>query len=314
MTQMYQAKSERKLPRLRLPWVAKTMTAVRSFNRKCNPDEGRTTGVTRRELFIGAGGLATSFALAPFVTNAVGEVSAASDTPAESKMDRRMKVIVAGGHPGDPEYGCGGTIARLTNLGHEVVLLYLNDGGWPPTSSATRIAEAKKACELLKARPAYAGQVNGNAVVDNAHYEAYAKMIDAEKPDIMLTQWPIDNHRDHRAITMLTYDAWRQSKRISLFTTTRSQMGRTHCSSLRRTTLTLPKRKQSNVPPATRTPARRLTGTMHCRIRWPLFAGWRAARNERKRLCFNCKARAIHCRPLDSHRAGCDKLGGQGDM
>ena len=79
------------------------MTAVRSFNRKCNPDEGRTTGVTRRELFIGAGGLATSFALAPFVTNAVGEVSAASDTPAESKMDRRMKVIVAGGHPGDPE-------------------------------------------------------------------------------------------------------------------------------------------------------------------------------------------------------------------
>ena len=213
MTQMYQAKSERKLPRLRLPWVAKTMTAVRSFNRKCNPDEGRTTGVTRRELFIGAGGLATSFALAPFVTNAVGEVSAASDTPAESKMDRRMKVIVAGGHPGDPEYGCGGTIARLTNLGHEVVLLYLNDGGWPPTSSATRIAEAKKACELLKARPAYAGQVNGNAVVDNAHYEAYAKMIDAEKPDIMLTQWPIDNHRDHRAITMLTYDAWRQSKK-----------------------------------------------------------------------------------------------------
>ena len=23
------------------------------------------------------------------------------------------KVVVTGGHPGDPEYGCGGTIARL---------------------------------------------------------------------------------------------------------------------------------------------------------------------------------------------------------
>jgi LmbE family N-acetylglucosaminyl deacetylase len=71
---------------------------------------------------------------------------------------------------------------------------------------------------LLKARPAYAGQVNGHAVVDNTHYEEYAKLIDAEKPDVIFTQWPIDNHRDHRAITMLTYDAWRQSqKKFSLY-------------------------------------------------------------------------------------------------
>jgi LmbE family N-acetylglucosaminyl deacetylase len=193
------------------------MTAVRLFGRKSNPVEGSatavTTGVTRRDLFVGAGGLATSLALGPFVTNVMAEVSPASDAPSAAKTDRKMKVMVAGGHPGDPEYGCGGTIARLTNLGHEVVLIYLNDGGWPPTSAATRIAEAKRACEILKARPAYADQVNGNAVVDNAHYEAYAKIIDAEKPDVMFTQWPIDNHRDHRAITMLTYDAWRQSKK-----------------------------------------------------------------------------------------------------
>ena len=184
-----------------------------TIRQKIQSREGRTMGVTRRDLFIGAGGLATSLALGPFVTNAVGAVSTASEAPTVSKIDRKLRVIVAGGHPGDPEYGCGGTVAHLTNLGHEVVLLYLNDGGWPPTSAAIRIAEAKKACELLKARPAYAGQVNGNAVVDNAHYEAYAKIIDAEKPDMMFTQWPIDNHRDHRAIAMLTYDAWKQSKK-----------------------------------------------------------------------------------------------------
>ena len=92
------------------------------------------------------------------------------------------------------------------------MLLYLNDGAWPPTGASIRIAEAKNACEILKARPAYAGQINGHAVVDNAHYEDYAKLIEAEQPDAIFTQWPIDNHRDHRAITMLTYDAWRQSK------------------------------------------------------------------------------------------------------
>jgi LmbE family N-acetylglucosaminyl deacetylase len=42
--------------------------------------------------------------------------------PAEAQ--RKLKLIVTGGHPGDPEYGCGGTISRYTDLGHEVVLLY----------------------------------------------------------------------------------------------------------------------------------------------------------------------------------------------
>jgi hypothetical protein len=36
---------------------------------------------------------------------------------------RKPKVVVTGGHPGDPEYGCGGTVARYADLGHSVVLL-----------------------------------------------------------------------------------------------------------------------------------------------------------------------------------------------
>lgn len=120
---------------------------------------------------------------------------------------------MCGGHPGDPEYGCGGLIARLTGAGHEAVLLYLNDGAWPPTPAATRSAEAARACEILGARPLYSSQANGHAIVDNAHYEAFAQLIAAEKPDLVLTQWPIDNHRDHRATAMLAFDAWQSSKR-----------------------------------------------------------------------------------------------------
>ena len=43
--------------------------------------------------------------------------------------------MVTGGHPGDPEYGCGGTVARLAAAGHEVVLLYLNDGAWETSAT-----------------------------------------------------------------------------------------------------------------------------------------------------------------------------------
>ncbi len=140
-----------------------------------------------------------------------------ADRPADA--GRKLKVIVTGGHPGDPEYGCGGTIARYTDLGHEVVLLYLNKGEWPPRDAGlSRVAEAKKACEILKARPLYAGQFNSQAVVDKAHYEAFRKILEAEQPDAVFTHWPIDNHADHRAISMLVYDAWlKMKKRFALY-------------------------------------------------------------------------------------------------
>ena len=170
-------------------------------------------GMNRRDVLRCAATLTPAL----IVGAVAGNVEAKSPS-ASAGQTRKLKIIVTGGHPGDPEYGCGGTVARFTALGHEVVLLYLNDGGWPPTPSAARIAEARKACEILKARPAYAGQINGHAVLDNDHYEAYQKIFDVEKPDAVFNQWPIDGHRDHRAISMLTCDVWKQSgKSLALY-------------------------------------------------------------------------------------------------
>ena len=138
--------------------------------------------------------------------------SAAQTSQSDSQTRRKYKIVITGGHPGDPEYGCGGTIARLTSLGHEVMLLYMNDGAWE-TSATVRLAEAKKACEILKARPAYANQTNGHAIVDNAHYQAFQSLIEKENADAVFTHWPIDNHPDHRAIANLTFEAWKQLKR-----------------------------------------------------------------------------------------------------
>jgi LmbE family N-acetylglucosaminyl deacetylase len=125
-----------------------------------------------------------------------------------------LKIVVAGGHPGDPECGCAGTIARYTALGHNVVLLYLNRGeGYCGGASLSRCAdirtaEAAKACQILKARAAFAGQYDGRAIVDGPHYEDFARVLAAQSPDVVFTQWPIDRHRDHRAISVFTLDAW----------------------------------------------------------------------------------------------------------
>jgi N-acetylglucosamine malate deacetylase 1 len=137
-----------------------------------------------------------------------------SDTTATDPHRERLKVVVTGGHPGDPECGCAGTIARYTDLGHEVVLLYMNRGegfckGPDPGQCGTvRTAEARKACDILKARATFAGQYDGRAIVDNSHYDEFRRLLESEKPDIVFSHWPLDRHRDHRALSMLVLDAW----------------------------------------------------------------------------------------------------------
>jgi len=165
-----------------------------------------------------AGLLGTAVAVAMPLAQATADP--VPSQPAQAKP--KLKVVVTGGHPGDPEYGCGGTIACYSDLGHEVVLLYLNKGEWTDRPSydpaPVRVAEAKKACEILKARPLFAGQIDGRAIVDPAHYEAFHHLLEAERPDVVFTHWPIDNHADHRAISLLVYESWlRMKKNFALY-------------------------------------------------------------------------------------------------
>jgi LmbE family N-acetylglucosaminyl deacetylase len=135
------------------------------------------------------------------------------------RAESPLKIIFAGGHPGDPECGCAGTIARYADLGHEVVVLYLNRGegycgGLPlDRCGAVRTAEAQKACQILKARAVFADQIDGQAVVDRTHYESFARLLVKETPDVVFTQWPVDRHRDHRAVSALTLDAFFEGKK-----------------------------------------------------------------------------------------------------
>ena len=49
-------------------------------------------------------------------------------------------------------------------------------------------------------------------------FEQFRTVLEAERPDVVFTHWPIDNHADHRAISMLVYDAWlRMKKSFALY-------------------------------------------------------------------------------------------------
>ena len=153
------------------------------------------------------------------VTGTAG--SASLQTKASSG---KLKIIVAGAHPDDPESGAGGTMALLAADGHEVVSAYLTrgeagiEGKTHDEAARIRTAEALEACKILHARAEFLGQIDGSCEITPARYAEVTSFFEKEKPDIVFTHWPVDSHRDHRICSLLVYDAWLNlGKKFSLY-------------------------------------------------------------------------------------------------
>jgi LmbE family N-acetylglucosaminyl deacetylase len=136
----------------------------------------------------------------------------------------RLKIIVAGAHPDDPESGCGGTMALFAAAGHEVVSAYLTrgeagiEGKSHEEAAGIRTSEALKACKILNARAEFLGQIDGSAEITGDRYDQVYNFFKKENPDIVFTHWPVDSHRDHRICSILVYDAWlKLGKKSSLY-------------------------------------------------------------------------------------------------
>ena len=132
----------------------------------------------------------------------------------QEPVNRGLRVVCVGGHPDDPESGCGGTLARYAALGHAVTVIYLTRGeagiaGKSHDEAAgIRSAECSAACKILGAKPVFAGQVDGATTVDAKAAESFSRVLAAERPNVVFTQWPIDSHLDHQAASTLAFRAW----------------------------------------------------------------------------------------------------------
>ena len=153
-----------------------------------------------------------------FAKNALAATAAfslPSFAMADSKPEiKKLKIVCVGGHPDDPETGCGGTLAKLAAQGNEVTIIYLTSGeagieGKSHAEAASiRTKEAIAACKILNAKPVFAGQIDGDGIVNNEWITKIKMLITAEKPDIVFTHWPLDSHKDHQCASLLTIQSW----------------------------------------------------------------------------------------------------------
>lgn len=167
--------------------------------------------MNRRDMLKVAGSAAAVSILGGIPLN----VSAKDKTEKASGRERK-KIMVIGAHPDDPETAAGGTMCLLSDAGHEVVSVYLTKGeaGIKGKSheeaAAIREGEAIAACKVTGARPVFLGQIDGSTEVNRDRYKQMRDMLEQEKPDVVITHWPIDGHRDHAACGILVLDSWKR--------------------------------------------------------------------------------------------------------
>ncbi len=135
-----------------------------------------------------------------------------------------QKIVVVLAHPDDPEFFCGGSIAKWIKMGHEVVyyLLTMGDKGssdpciHPADVERKRVEEQKAAAAVLGiSNVNFLNYKDGYLIPDLGLRRDVTRIIRKEKPSILVSCDPTNiyprpgavNHPDHRAVGQVVVDA-----------------------------------------------------------------------------------------------------------
>jgi LmbE family N-acetylglucosaminyl deacetylase len=161
-------------------------------------------------------GLATTLLLAAALS---GQAEKEQHKAPENK---KLRVVIVGAHPDDPESGCGGLIALLTKSGHKVIVGYMTSYrgdrkiGEEPEAKVRR-REASAACQSLGAKPHFFEYAHEKLFADEATLEAVSAWLRETKPDIVVTHWPLDTHENHHVTSSLVWQLPPRENLESLF-------------------------------------------------------------------------------------------------
>jgi LmbE family N-acetylglucosaminyl deacetylase len=125
---------------------------------------------------------------------------------------RVRRVLVVGAHPDDLEAACGGSLARFSDEGHQVMAIVMSQGGGGE-------AEATAGMERLDLAGISVQDFTDSAMT--TEIETMVKVVevavDLFRPDIILTHSAHDQLQDHHAVHLATLRGARRSPTIMCF-------------------------------------------------------------------------------------------------
>ena len=109
-------------------------------------------------------------------------------------------ILAVGAHPDDVEIAVGGTLIKMRDRGHSVVLCALSDGEPTPFGThETRLAEAQASARFLGAELEILSLRNRYIMDTLDARRELALVIRTHRPRLLLSPWHVGEHPDHRA-------------------------------------------------------------------------------------------------------------------
>lgn len=135
-----------------------------------------------------------------------------ANTPVAAQDDK-VRVIVFGAHPDDPEIGAAGTAALLAALGHHVKLVACTNGDighWKEAGgplALRRKAEVERAAKLMGYTVEMLDNHDGELLPTLENRKKVTRLIRQWNADVVISHRPNDYHPDHRYTGVLVQDA-----------------------------------------------------------------------------------------------------------
>ena len=125
-----------------------------------------------------------------------------------------MNILAIGAHPDDIEFGCGGTLIKYAEKGHNVFLLVLTMGsvGGDP---GVRKREQEEASKLMNAGRVFWGNFPDTEIpLSKELISVIEDAVNEAKPDTVFFNYLDDIHQDHRILAQAAVSATRYLKEV----------------------------------------------------------------------------------------------------
>ena len=119
-----------------------------------------------------------------------------------------MRVLVFGAHPDDMEIGMGGTIAKHSAAGDDVIMVIAT----VPSKRDERTSESHESARVLGARLELLDISPDDLGFNRRTTKEFDRIFAAVDPHLVYTHWDQDSHQDHAAVARAVIAAGRKNR------------------------------------------------------------------------------------------------------
>lgn len=128
-----------------------------------------------------------------------------------------MNILAIGAHPDDIEFGCGGTLMKYADKGHNIYLLVLTEGESGGVEGKRR-NEQEKAAKAIGAKKLFWGNYRDTEIPINQELiQRIENIVKKIKPAFIFIHYFDDTHQDHRHLSNCTITATRYTTNVLFY-------------------------------------------------------------------------------------------------